>query len=212
MPTIRKIGNNQIRKVSTTADLTTPSVAYLDQKKAEVDLTNVSDTTVLNKLESILGTTTLNNLKNVPDDTLLNKLKSLPDATTLNNLGNVLDATILNKLKNVDGRGSGLDADLVRGLPADFTSSRRINGYQKLPSRIIIQWGFSKSSIVTFPITFPKLCFGVVVTKGTKTSGYLTAQQGVWNISKTGFRFALYYAKHSKDITKDGAYWLAIGY
>ena len=53
----------------------------------------------------------------------------------------LLDQTILDKLKNVDGVGSGLDADLVRGLPADFTANLSTSGYQKLPSGLIIQWG-----------------------------------------------------------------------
>ncbi len=34
-------------------------------------------------------------------------------------LDNVADTTILNKLKNVDGTGSGLDADMLRGNPPD---------------------------------------------------------------------------------------------
>lgn len=63
-----------------------------------------------------------------------------------------------------DGAGSGLDADLVRGLPADFTSSLASSGYQKLPSGLIIQWGYESGNSgklqnvqwdITFPIAFP---------------------------------------------------------
>lgn len=39
------------------------------------------------------------------------------DIVAVPSLGNVSDTTILNKIKNVDGTGSGLDADLLRGYP-----------------------------------------------------------------------------------------------
>jgi len=72
---------------------------------------------------------------------------------------------LIDMIKDQDGEGSGLDADLLRGLPADFTCSKNSNGYQKLPSGLIIQWGRGTISspasgsynivTVTFPITFP---------------------------------------------------------
>ena len=70
------------------------------------------------------------------------------------------DVQLLEKIKRVDGAGSGLDADLVRGLPADFTSSLSENGYQILPSGLIIQWVTSTTDgdgkfTATFPIAFP---------------------------------------------------------
>ena len=72
---------------------------------------------------------------------------------------------MLTKIKTVDGAGSGLDTDLVRGLPADFTSSKAANGYQKLPSGLIVQWGTftgnntaNTSDNVVFPIAFPTAC------------------------------------------------------
>ena len=73
---------------------------------------------------------------------------------------------LLTEMKAVDGAGSGLDADLLRGLPADFTASKAGNGYQKLPSGLIIQWGVGHSQhdngyTNTFPITFPNACFSV---------------------------------------------------
>ena len=69
---------------------------------------------------------------------------------------------LLIEMKAVDGAGSGLDADLLRGLPADFTSSIAANGYQKLPSGLIIQWGTivgvtdsNANLYVTLPISYP---------------------------------------------------------
>jgi len=68
---------------------------------------------------------------------------------------------LLTDIKTVDGASSGLDADLLRGLPADFTAVKAENGYQKLPSGLIIQWGTvaemagGSSTVVTHTIAFP---------------------------------------------------------
>ncbi len=64
------------------------------------------------------------------------------------------------------------NADLVRGLPADFTSSKATNGYQKLPSGLIIQWGRnlynssdgSSGTAVTLPIAFPTAFIGATAS------------------------------------------------
>ena len=75
-----------------------------------------------------------------------------------------------------DGSGSGLDADLVRGLPADFSVNKVTNGYQMLPSGIIIQWGVTgsisgdNSATVTFPISFPNAVFSVTATANASDS------------------------------------------
>jgi len=79
---------------------------------------------------------------------------------------------IVSKMKQ--GSGSGLNADLLRGLPADFTASKTSNGYQKLPSGLIIQWGWfdyivdyvptSGILTVSFPITFPSQVYVVYVS------------------------------------------------
>lgn len=75
-----------------------------------------------------------------------------------------------------DGSGSGLDADLLDGLHAadfaklaDFIASKTTNGYCRLPNGMILQAGrFSavndSTVTVTFPIAFPNMCMGVVVS------------------------------------------------
>jgi hypothetical protein len=112
---------------------------------------------------------------------------------------------MLTDLKDVDGVGSGLDADLLRGLPADFTSSLAANGYQKLPSGLIIQWGNTTTLTTTFPISFPTSCLRVVpqVTGYNSTSAY--AAQYVFLASKTTTGFTL----GSSGLGVD---WIAIGY
>jgi len=77
---------------------------------------------------------------------------------------------VLAKVKTVDGSGSGLDADLLRGLPADFTSSKATSGYQKLPSGLIIQWGNAPAGANNLgitsllPIAFPNAAYISVAT------------------------------------------------
>jgi hypothetical protein len=143
-----------------------------------------------------------------------------------NDLSNVLDELILNKLKNVDGSGSGLDADLVRGLPADFTSSLASAGYQKLPSGLIIQWGYKSftntrglgyvyTTNVTFPISFPSVCYQVFITpKGFTTGGESIEHiYSASNITLTGFTANCCRVSGSNSGSEIGYFcWLAIGY
>ena len=87
------------------------------------------------------------------------------------------NSTLMNKVLAQDGESSGLDADLVRGLPANFSRSLSSNGYQQLPGGLIMQWGMQKfyntgainsvvERTVTFPIAFPTACLHVNVSGG----------------------------------------------
>ena len=59
------------------------------------------------------------------------------DEVTKTDLSNVLDATVLDKVKNVDGSGSGLDADLLDGHDSTYflsttgkaADSDKLDGY-----------------------------------------------------------------------------------
>ncbi len=77
----------------------------------------------------------------------------------------------------------------------DFTASLNSNGYQKLPSGLIIQWGSWVASAttgnpvaVTFPIAFPNGIFAIAGISGSVT-GQLNAQNTAWTdtLSQTGF-------------------------
>ncbi len=116
-----------------------------------------------------------------------NSLTDLQNNKANVDLSNVADLDLLNKLKNVDGVGSGLDADFLRGLPADFGSSFGTAGYQKLPSGLIIQWGVTTSSgtrtYATFPIAFPNAVLSLTYSERSRQD---------WNtyivsLSNTGF-------------------------
>ncbi len=117
---------------------------------------------------------------------------------------------LLVEMKAVDGSDSGLDADLLRGLPADFTSSLSENGYQKLPSGLIMQWGTFKgnddansSDNVVFPIAFPTACvLGVGNYNSTRADEY---QATVDTLSTTSMNVS-----HNTGSLQ--MLWFAIGY
>ena len=130
-------------------------------------------------------------------------------------LSNVSNATILTKIKKVDGAGSGLDADFVKGLPADFTKSFTANGYQKLPSGLLIQWGFVIDHWVTFPVAFPNAVLNAMVTKGvlSNTSAITTAEIVVDHVTLTKMHIGAYREGHGTgNVISQGVLWMAIGY
>jgi len=110
-----------------------------------------------------------------------------------------------------DGSGSGLDADLLRGLPADFTASKATNGYQKLPSGLIIQWGISPNigigmaQTITFPIAFPNACLNAQASD--QGSGEDTSV-GVFSLSSSSIGLVV----PVNDTAARTYYWMAIGY
>jgi len=105
------------------------------------------------------------------------------------NASNADEALSMGQLVNVTAL-AGSNTDLVRGLPADFTSSKAANGYQKLPSGVIIQWGTVSVSVnantatsysFTFPIAFPNTCIIAYSTQGN----YVTSSSTVENQTTT---------------------------
>jgi hypothetical protein len=121
---------------------------------------------------------------------------------------------ILNNIKQIDGEGSGLDADLIRGIPADFTNSLDTNGYQKLPNGLIIQWGEETSGTsgsvdITFPLAFPNNCYslvGVIVSDNTDyqyTFTIKTLTTSKATINKVH--------NDSGEATSHNVYWISIG-
>lgn len=93
------------------------------------------------------------------------------------------------------------------GNSASFGASKASNGYQKLPSGLIIQWGMavitSGSLSVSFPIAFPTSCASVVAT--TLDTYSVGTTSGVSSLSTTGFIAA------TNTATKN-QFWIAIGF
>jgi hypothetical protein len=66
-----------------------------------------------------------------------------------------------------------------------FTQSFAANGWQRLPSGFIIQWGtFVNTATVTFPIAFPNACFQAVLAHTFNSASNIS---GVFSVSATGF-------------------------
>jgi len=115
----------------------------------------------------------------------------------------ITDEELLQRVLGIDGEGSGIDADKVKGLDADFSCSHTQNGYQKIPGGLIFQWGrvndisararagnFYHGTVEwVFPIAFPNSCF-VAVPIGVNSTAALEfgAHRGaVSNASVTFF-------------------------
>jgi hypothetical protein len=107
--------------------------------------------------------------------------------------------------------GTTWNSSALSSLSA-FDKSLTANGYQKLPSGLIMQWGESasvnqdSSVSVTFPIVFPSACVSVVIT-GNKS--IVTTGQGiqtVQSVSTTGFQI-----NNGQDAAMT-FFWLAMGY
>lgn len=103
---------------------------------------------------------------------------------------------------------------------AQFGFNGSANGYQKLPSGMIIQWGSFSSgnpSTATFPIAFPNACLNVVVCEGNANSGTWGAGRptthGAQLPTKTGYTsWAMQWSGSAWiGATLDQAY-IAIGY
>lgn len=96
----------------------------------------------------------------------------------------------------------------------DFTSSKTTNGYQKLPSGLIIQWGITASAVgdgsyatVTFPIAFPTSCLNASATNSSTAGGNLGATT-ISNITTTTMRVGHY----NGSANACQIFWMAIGY
>ena len=98
--------------------------------------------------------------------------------------------------------------------PASLAS----NGYQKLPSGLIIQWGESggllsntagtKSTVITFPVSFPTGCLNVYATPGGSETPLSVGVVATYWLS-SGFGVSFQNTRTDQGVS---ARWLAIGY
>lgn len=144
----------------------------------------ISDTVVLATKEDVNNAITSHNTDTTAHTDIRNEITNLQNNKASIDLNNI---TSLGKILDFDGSGSGLDADFVRGLPADFQNNFGTAGYQKLPSGLIIQWGVTTSSgtrtYATFPIAFPNTVLSLTYSERSRQD---------WNtyivsLSNTGF-------------------------
>ena len=96
-----------------------------------------------------------------------------------------------------------------------FANSGATNGYYRLPSGIIVQWGYrpndgtTGSSVTNYPISFPTACWNVSVT-GDSTSVTGTDIFGVNEVGATGFR--VWGSTNADTAATMKYFWQAIGY
>ena len=87
--------------------------------------------------------------------------------------------------------------------------SKAANGYVKLPSGVVIQWGnnavIGNATVVNFPVSFPSVCQTVMLTQANLYVGGVTAKS-TSNFTATSWRALT-------EVPNGGTYdWIAIGY
>jgi len=97
----------------------------------------------------------------------------------------------------------------------DFTAVKSTNGYQKLPSGLILQWGQYNAIIgpslisITFPIVFPTNCLNVIAN----VIDHPTIETDMYAVIKSFTATqAQIWAWGPSDNKANGLYWFAIGY
>jgi hypothetical protein len=105
-----------------------------------------------------------------------------------------------------DGGGWALCGTAVLEESSAFGANLSTNGYQKLPSGLIIQWGTQilPASVTTtfwFPLAYPNQCLSIVATFGTPAQGSVNAD--VVNASQ--------YKLQNLYAGSQAARWVAIG-
>jgi hypothetical protein len=98
--------------------------------------------------------------------------------------------------ESTSSNASGTTGDM-NGVGSFSTNS----GYQKFPSGMIVQFGYSGKD-VKFPIPFPNSCLSVSVTTNRGSSGS-SGYNHATNVSLTGF---------TQILDGKNGYWMAVGY
>jgi hypothetical protein len=140
-------------------------------------------------------------------------LSASPSTTALMGAG---DFVTLVAQPGVGGSGAGwtiTNGSIGLKNTPGFASALGAPGYQKLPSGLIFQWGYSVGSsggVATqvFPLAFPNNCLSVVATH---TSGATVSAvfANIYAIVASQFQFI---TCTSSGYTADGVFWFAVGY
>jgi hypothetical protein len=99
------------------------------------------------------------------------------------------------------------------------TKSLANNGYQKLPSGLIIQWGYagvsgSGDTVVTMPIAFPNSGLAVVLTPDASPPGNQVVAYTTYNFTASQFTVAPRYIQYAAaaGYANQSTRWIAVGY
>ena len=91
----------------------------------------------------------------------------------------------------------------------EFGSLQTANGWQKLSSGLIIQWGLTATGgtvVTTFPLAFPTACFSVVAVANGTTGGADEVEMG----AVTNTQFTVNHANSGVN-SSGNSRWIAIG-
>ncbi len=166
------IGNETVRAEGVEANLNTAIGNEASRAEAaEANLANALNTDVAN-LSAALNTDVAN----------LNT--AIGNEATSRNNADAAEATARNNADQAEAqaRAAG-DAAVSQSIPptivAAFQQSLVGNGWCRLPSGLIIQWGVSSTQgeiAVALPTTFPNVCFGALATESA-AGGWLLNNQ-----------------------------------
>lgn len=111
--------------------------------------------------------------------------------------------------------GAWFPSSKTAGEEAPQTASIGVDGFLRLPSGLIFQWGGASTAEVTFPIEFPNAVFNVEITAAYNGDSTHCVVANSANISNTGFDGVTYLVSNSGAVAEGEGYgynWLAIGY
>lgn len=124
------------------------------------------------------------------------------------------DGDTLTLVSNGGSNWSAFSGSKQIGYSAAFGSSLGVNGYQKLPSGLIVQWGQVNTSAggdtaVTFPIAFPSIGYSLVgsVFNNTTNGSWFPA---FYNFTTTGFSASAYLSTTGARQVQSVS-WIALG-
>lgn len=123
-------------------------------------------------------------------------------------------------LEQAGGLWAIVEGSIVLGLFPQFGSLLGANGYQKLPSGLILQWGqnlnvSSTQGAVTIPlpIAFPNACLNASATlRNSTSSGAMEWGTQIVSFNQTQLVLFNQIYPNSSGTSFDGYYWLALGY
>jgi hypothetical protein len=185
-----------------------------------------------------LTTTLVPSIAALTDGTLIEMLPSAPNTTSVTLACNGLGAASIVYMDGSNLAAGELQANqpviliaiggvlkLVSGERGKFAASLASNGYQKLPSGLILQWGYLNWGTDTveglygpyvFPIAFPTACLNISFTTLTKDSGsgYGNSSMQV-DIAQLPTSTQFYVYNNNFAIPQNyqqGFYWMALGF
>ena len=209
---------------------TLPSNSFIKLKETNVPIANVNDY-IVNANTPLLflyfdskfyaykagsGTESLGDLSDVTLTTPTNGQTLVYDGTNFVNktVGIIKIATTAQVSAGTDNTTAVSPAKLKELYTAG--SAKTQNGYQKLPSGVIMQWGMVADNYVanvTFPVAFPTGCASLQITRGGgtdegSTGSYDVGASVIISMSNIGFSFDSVVQFGDKSMV----YFLAIGY